>query len=57
MRKQIIDEINTLESFTEILLNLYGNYVMQKALEHAEPDVRTKLLEVTLTFFTSSLRK
>ena len=42
----MIEELLALESFSCMLLNPYGNYVIQKALEQAAGKLRTRLLKV-----------
>ncbi len=42
----IIDELLTVSSFYPMLINPYGNYVVQKALEHADDKRRTKIIKV-----------
>ncbi len=42
----LIEELLLLDSFTEVLLNPYGNYVIQKALEEAPEEQQHRLLKV-----------
>ncbi len=45
-REQIVEEISRLDSYVDTLLNPYGNYVVQKALEYASESLRSKMLAV-----------
>ena len=42
----IVNELLTLNSYLSMLLNPYGNYVVQKALEQATVEQREQLLKV-----------
>jgi len=46
----LIDELLTVDSFLPMLSNPYGNYVVQKALEHADEKRINKLLKVLFLY-------
>jgi len=52
-REQIINEICNFDNYTEILINPFGNYVVQKALEHANKTQKSKMF---LVFFSDIIK-
>ncbi len=55
-KQQMIEELLGVDTFIPILVNPYGNYVVQKALEQAGDDQRGRLLKVNF-FFVEGERK
>lgn len=45
-KQQLIREILLIDSYTDMLVNPYGNYVIQKALSEALDPELTQLLKV-----------